>query len=372
MNGDGSTDQAAEAVEDPAKDHEAKEPAESSEAPEDEEKPPDPFDTATEHVIESNAAIRAAYRLGRLNFKDSGPVVAQSSFRDVVSNVTHVYATSTATLSPGPVRAEELKRIRASYVEADDYDAVRSMLQDRRLVLLRGSAGTGRTTTALHLLDAVAGGRISRLDPTAEVHSLTAEAFKGGGGYLGELLTSSAIALTEMHLDRLIALLEKEKCWCVLIVESDFLPTSAVAGYIADHRQPDVKKVLDKHLYCKIPEADVDIRDQLLAFEESPEMRAALGPAPSLAEVVLLAGYLDECHRQILTREDVVIRCAAFVDQVVARWFDVHNLPRDRSGDLTLVAIQQGSGAGGSQGWPVNSWVRTLRVSSPHLVAVLR
>jgi len=37
-----------------------------------------------------------------------------------------------------------------------------------------------------------------------------------------------------------------------------------------------------------------------------------------------------------------------------------------------VVAIQQGSGAGGSQGWPVKSWVRTSRVSSPHLVAVLR
>jgi DNA replication protein DnaC len=37
-----------------------------------------------------------------------------------------------------------------------------------------------------------------------------------------------------------------------------------------------------------------------------------------------------------------------------------------------IVAIQQGLGAGGSQGWPVNSWVRMSRVSSPHLVAVDR
>ncbi len=44
----------------------------------------------------------------------------------------------------------------------------------------------------------------------------------------------------------------------------------------------------------------------------------------------------------------------------------------DMLGIAVAVAIQQGSGAGGSQGWPVNSWVRTLRVSSPHLVAVLR
>jgi hypothetical protein len=36
------------------------------------------------------------------------------------------------------------------------------------------------------------------------------------------------------------------------------------------------------------------------------------------------------------------------------------------------VAIQQGAGFGGSQAPVVNSWVRTLWVSRPHLVAVGR
>lgn len=341
MSGEGTADQAAETTEAPAKNDEPKEPIQSSEEPDGGEKRPNPFDTATKNLVGSNAATRAALQQGRQNLriKDSGAVLAQSWVDHLIVGDVNVYAASTTKLNPGPVRTEELEQIRASYVEVAEYDAVFRMLQGRRLILLRGPAGTGRTTATLHLLDAVTGGRISRLDP-AEVYSLTAEALEDGCGYLVELPTSSATALTQMHLDRLSAWLGDKNCWCVLIVESDFSPAPAVASYIANYSQPDIEKVLRHHLHREIPGADAVVRDGLLALVDEPKVRDALGPAPSPAEMVRLASYLAEYSRQILTKEALVIRCAAFVDQLVTDWFDnVRNPSRDESGNRALRLI---------------------------------
>lgn len=343
MSGEGTADQAAETAQAPAKNDEPKEPVQSPEKPDDEEKPPNPFDTATKNVVGSDAATRAAYRQGRQNLRirDSGAVFAQSQVHQaVLGNVINVHAASSTRLDPGPVQTKELERIRASYVTVAGYDAILERLKDRRLVLLRGYAGTGRTSTALRLLDEAAGGQISRLDPDAEVHSLTAETLVNGHGYLGEFPTSRTTVLTQVHLDRLISLFVEKECWCVLIVEHDFAPAPAAAGYIANYSQPDIKKVLRRHLHWEIPEADAVVWDGLLALVDEPEVRDALGPAPSPAEMVRLAGYLAEYNRRILTKDALVIRCAAFVDQLVTDWFDNVRTPsRDESGSCALRFI---------------------------------
>lgn len=343
MSGEGPADQKVETPEAPAKNDEAKEPAQSPEKPDSEEKPPNPFSTATKNVVGNDAATQAAYRQGRQNLriKDSGAVFTQSRVdQAVLGNVIHVHTASTTRLNPGPVRTGDLDLIRASYVAVAGYDAILDILKDRRLVLLHGSAGTGRTTTALRLLDEVTNGRISRLDPEAEIHLLTAEALENGHGYLVKLPTSRAILLTQVRLDRLNALFVDKNCWCVLIVESDFSPVPAVASYIANYSQPDIEKVLRHHLRREIPGADAVVRDGLLALMDEPEVRDALGPALSPAEMVRLAGYLAEYSRQILTKEALVIRCAAFVDQLVADWFDnVRNPSRDESGNRALRFI---------------------------------
>lgn len=335
MSGESAADQTAEAAEAPAKDDEPKEPVQSTEKPDDEEKPPDPFDTATKNLVGSNAATRAAHHQGqRYLIKGAGAVLTQSRVDYLVlGNLTYVNLTNATKPKPGPVRTEELEQIRASYVKVATYDAILDMLQSRRLVLLHGPAETGRTTTALHLLDGVTGGRVDRLDPEAEVHSLTTDDLEAGRGYLRKLPTSSATALTETHLDRLSASLVNKSCWCVLIVGSDFSSAPGVAGYVAEYGQLDIEKVFRCHLARETREADVGIREELHRLADSGKVREALGPVPSPAEMARLAPLLVKHDI-----DDVVTILERYVDDSVAEWF--HDVPEPPLGTADERALR--------------------------------
>jgi hypothetical protein len=339
-----SSDQGAETP-DSAKNDPAKGTADSTQTSEDgQEKPPDPFDSVTRSPYGGDArATGAAYRTGRLNFRiaGSGAAVTDSHIGNlVVGNVTNLLATRAVRFTPGPVRVKDLERIRGWYIEVPEYQDILILLRDRHLVLLRGSAGTGRTTTTLHLLDALTGGRVSRLDPEAKVHTLAADDLEEGCGYLVELSASRAAALTQMHLDRLSALLAKKTCWCVLIVGRDFSPAAAVGGYVADCSHPDVQQLLRRHLSWAIRDADAEVRDALLALSTTPQVREALGPVPTPTEVVGLVDLLVADRPRTPTAATVATQCAAFIDLRVTEWFDnVRDLPRDESADRAIRCI---------------------------------
>ena len=124
--------------------------------------------------------------------------------------------------TPGPVRAEFLEWLRARYVPVDGYDQILELLRERRLVMVRGPAGTGRTTTALRLLDEVTNGKVARLDTAVDLRTIEANDFTEGSGYLGELPDEGTErTLGEMHLDRLSDLLGNIKCFCVPLAEHD-------------------------------------------------------------------------------------------------------------------------------------------------------
>ncbi|HKR52504.1 MAG TPA: hypothetical protein VJT72_23595 [Pseudonocardiaceae bacterium] len=363
MSGAGDADQAAKDIPAPAKDDEPKAAAESSEKTDGEQKPPTPnlFDPTTASLVGSDAATRAAYQQGKQNLRigGSGAVVTGSEFDQlVIGDVTHVYAAGVTRPDPGPVRSEELARIRASYVEVAGYETTLDMLRNRRLILLRGPAGTGRATTALHLLDELTNGRVFRLDHGVEVHSWQADDLETGRGYLHELPTSGATELTEVHLDRLSASLENKNCSCVLIVGHNFPLTSAVAGYVTNHSPPSFEQLLRRHVTWKMPAAEVEVRERLRSLADLTEIRETLGPAPHVAEVVDLAHLLVEHHQQTLSIDDVVARCATFIDNEVAGWFDdVRDTPPDQSGERALRLI----------GYRIA--LATLNRTSQHLVA---
>ena len=58
-------------------------------------------------------------------------------------------------LRSGPVPEEELRRLRGVHVEPEGYLRLRNALSTRRLLVLGAAPGTGRTSTALALLDEV-------------------------------------------------------------------------------------------------------------------------------------------------------------------------------------------------------------------------
>lgn len=340
MSDDADVAHAADGAEPPAKEGDQKGPTAGSEAPDGQEK----FDSVMQSPYGGDArAAGDAYRRGRQSFRVKGPgaVVTDSRIDNVVvGNFGNLFATRTVQLTPGPVRTEDLERIRARYVPVTEYDTALDLLQDRHLILLRGSAGTGRTTTTLHLLDAVTGGQISRLDPEVEVYALRADDLKDGCGYLVELPTSRAAALTQMHLDRLSALLAEKSCWCVLIVGRDFPLAQAVAGYVTNYGPPSFEQLFRGHLTWKMPEADAGVREKLCRLADSTGIREAMGPAPTPAEVSGLVQLLVESSQQSRAAEAVAARCAVFVDHLVAEWFDdVRDPPRGESGDRSLRFI---------------------------------
>ncbi|MFD6797838.1 hypothetical protein [Streptomyces cyaneofuscatus] len=146
----------------------------------------------------------------------------------------------------GPVPEEELRRLRRAHVEPAGYARLRRALESRRLLVLGGAPGTGRTSTALALLDEVTrdgtgdGGRVRRVDPHQGegVRGLVGEVNGGEGGerrgtgYLLELALDRPGTLPpdEMDLDQLASTLAEGDAYAVVVVSVGSAANPLLAG----------------------------------------------------------------------------------------------------------------------------------------------
>jgi hypothetical protein len=304
----------------------------------------DPFDQARGPYGRDASSEAAAFRRGLqyLNIGGDGVAVTGSSIRDLVldQSVTNVLAaTAAGRLSPGPISEQDLAPLRGCYVPVERYAAFRKELQERRVIMLRGAEGTGRVTTATALLDEVSGGKVSRLDP-AQVHRLNPDQLSGGCGHLAELDAAEAAAFTSMHLDRLRALLGERgtPSWCVLVVGRDFVPERSVLRYVAEYTGPELGEVLRHHLHWHTLGSDPDDFESLRAVAESAEVRAALGSAPGLGDVIALVNLLLAYQRGELTAaSQVAAGCTRLIESLVADWFRAAATPSfAEAGDRTV------------------------------------
>jgi hypothetical protein len=302
------------------------------------------FDEAQGPYGKDASSEAAAFRRGLhyLNIGGDGVAVADSSIRDLVldQSVTNVLAAAaTGRLSPGPISEQDLAPVRGCYVPVDRYAAFRKELQERRVIMLRGADGSGRTATAVALLDEVSGGKVSRLDPS-QVHRLNPDHLFDGCGHLAELDAAAATAFTSMHLDRLRALLSEREApsWCVLVVGRDFIPERSVMRYVTEYSGPDLDEVLRHHLYWHARDCDRDVLDDLRAIAESAEVRTALGAAPSVSDVIALVSLLLAYQRKDLTTATQVAGgCTRLIESLVADWFRAAATPAfDETGDRTV------------------------------------
>ncbi|MET7874262.1 hypothetical protein [Streptomyces cyaneofuscatus] len=146
----------------------------------------------------------------------------------------------------GPVPEEELRRLRRAHVEPAGYVRLRRALESRRLLVLGGAPGTGRTSTALALLDEVTrdgtgdGGRVRRVDPhqgegvrglVGEVHGAEGGE-RRGTGYLLELALDRPGTLPpdEMDLDQLASTLAEGDAYAVVVVSVGSAANPLLAG----------------------------------------------------------------------------------------------------------------------------------------------
>ena len=113
------------------------------------------------------------------------------------------------------MRQEGLDRLRDRYVPVPNYDQISEDLKDRRLLVLVGSPGTGRTTTALHLLDSLTDGIVRRLEPEIELQTIDESMVGKESGSLA-VLSGPVTPPTKAQADRLAALLARQRSFVSL------------------------------------------------------------------------------------------------------------------------------------------------------------
>jgi hypothetical protein len=250
----------------------------------------------------------------------------------------YIYAGRAAAPPPGPVRTDVLDTLRERYVKVRGYPDLLAGLRERRLLMLGGAPGTGRSNTALHLLDRLAKGKVLRLDATADLCIIGEDALESGRGYLGEM-ADGGVEFTVTKADRLAELLARCDCYLVVVVTPDYVRSDAFPVYGLECPPPDADELLDRQISAQLRLTDPeDLQDRLTVLAAEPTLRAALGPRPSVAEIVGFAKLLVAHGRAELTRQQVEVECSSFVKRQVIEWFGA--LRRAARGDVAERAMR--------------------------------
>ncbi|MFJ9815677.1 hypothetical protein ACIRU3_10450 [Streptomyces sp. NPDC101151] len=258
----------------------------------------------------------------------------------------------------GPVPEEELRRLRRGHVEPAGYLQLRNALRAHRLLVLGAAPGTGRTSTALSLLDEATtlaagrtdpepgpGSRVRRVDPDGGVRQLAAsldesradegEKAQRGTGYLLELSLTRPGALppAEMDLDELAAALHRCEAFAVIVVTVGSAANQLLTGRYGKLCPPaPTQELLDTRLSERLegqattaPDGSGGAADLLARAEElwaRKEVKDAVGlddlrPAEAELLASLLAGQVlgDVSYEQLLSG------CRSLAASQAQEWF---------------------------------------------------
>ncbi|MFE7383437.1 hypothetical protein ACFU9F_24105 [Streptomyces zhihengii] len=233
----------------------------------------------------------------------------------------------------GPVPEDELRRLRRAYVAPEGYPGLRTALRARRLLVLGAAPGTGRTSTALALLDELAvadgaRGQVSRVEPdvlrlTEKLSAADAAPAGEAGGHLMELALAAPgeSPPEEMDLDALADALDRAGAYAVIVVPLGAAADALVTGRYGMRCPPVptdelLAARLEELLADRAPAGTVDAaprgHDGLLGRASElagrAEVKEAVGlkdlrPAEAGLVASLLAGHLlgDLSYEQLLT-----------------------------------------------------------------------
>ncbi|MGW1952514.1 hypothetical protein ACWCPI_07065 [Streptomyces sp. NPDC001920] len=272
-----------------------------------------------------------------------------------------------AGMRSGPVPEEELLRLRRAHVEPQGYLRLRAALRARRLLVLGAAPGTGRTSTALSLLDEVtvpqlsaspepggdggtpggaapettAGPRVLRVDPEGGPRQLAqmldgeGEENRRGTGYLLELSLTRPGALPpdEMDLDELAAALSRREAFAVIVVTVGSAANPLLAGRYGMLCPPaPTDELLATRLRERLEERaartredDTPLEDLLARAEDlaaGDDVTEAVGlddlrPAEAELLASLLAGHVlgDVSYEELLSG------CRSIAAEQAQEWF---------------------------------------------------
>ncbi|MBP2326318.1 hypothetical protein JOF56_006703 [Kibdelosporangium banguiense] len=303
-------------------------PAEQQ-TPEPAEKADDIGKKSSEHVNENEDPF-GADRRGFSEFYDRDFFQTDGPMRFVRTPIDHLHIGDvyyafgrSGTVKSATVREGYLGYICSRYLKVSDYDKMLAMLRDHRLVVLFGYPGSGRQTTAIVLLDALADGKVARFDDEQDAKSLTNDDFTEGWGYVLELDANSGASLTEPMLNKLRDMARGNESWCVVIAELDGHRRD-LADYAIRHHPPDKDKLLAAHIDKEIDLDDEDgLEARLIELAGTPRMRKALGSAPQPAEIAEMAKLLVAYGHGQLTLDEVEAAATKAVGRQIEEWFAV-------------------------------------------------
>lgn len=185
----------------------------------------------------------------------------------------------------GLIGEHELARALQVFVQPAGYLRMIDRLARDRVVVLVGTAGTGRRTTALNLLQACHATEIRALGRSTGLTDLQDDAFRPGCGYLLEspsLLTDDG-TVDEVHFRRLVDGVRGKGAYLVMTTDENHARIGGAEGHYT-HRcpPPDPLRVVEEHLSVYMdPEKFAQRRDTLLGDQTRKALAASdNGTAP--------------------------------------------------------------------------------------------
>jgi hypothetical protein len=285
-----------------------------------------PDDGAQDNSDDDRSASET-YRRGWESLRSGGNTASasRSKVRNLIGGDYHstklIFDRSGDRKTSGLIRENVLVRIRATFALVAGYERMLDTVRETRVILLRGSAETGMTTTAVRLLDEVADGSVAHLALTEAITSIRGKDLTKKRGYVVRLGASgSQGSPAETELDALAELLDKRKCWCV-VIDTTGADDGAPCDYIFRYHPPDNSDVLRNHVSFGLGEGNADRLDDVLRIADDDPVKHAMGPARTLADVVGLAGLLVEHAQDRLKLDEVVDGCAGLVLDQMESWF---------------------------------------------------
>ncbi len=279
-----------------------------------------------------------ALRSGRRTLRVDGAaaIIDRSTIKNLITGDQYtLFGREEPSTVASSVRADVLSRVRDCYVTVPRHDTMLATLSEYRLLLLRGLPGTGRSTTAVQLLDELARDKVSRLELTDGLDSLRPKDLANERGYVLELPVSGrGRQPTNTDLDRLRDLLDARKCWCVLLGANVETSGDPIGDYACAYAPPDPEAVLRAHVRRQLRLDDpADTEHRLVELATGGRLRAAVGPNPRPVDIVRMADLLVRHSRRKLTIDEVVEGCGESVRDQVVSWFGGHWTWRSRYDD---------------------------------------
>ena len=302
----------------------------------------DLLSASTGSASPADKAARTAYEDGR---RLLSPASVEASRGQQISIDKRIMAgPREVSAAPGPVPADQIEQLRDRFAAVPGLAHLQRALNERRLVVLVGPEGSGRSTTGLWLLDECTDGAVSRLDPDAKPFLPAADQIAEGRGYLASI--DRAAAPNRVAADRLAADLTAKGAYCVITAHSSPAMRRELGSYCIEHVQADPVAILGRQVQAGVEASDDDeLGGRLEQLASSPEIARVLGPAARPSEAAQAAGLLLAYGRGERSREEIDTLIERLVlDDRIEEWFSVligvtHGQHADRARRLTAMRI---------------------------------